>query len=179
MSTSEDLRKALDQRIKNMMFDNLYLGKVTAVNLQELTCDVQALDSEIEDFGVLIRSSLDLDIESGIIIIPKVGSMVMVGANNKHAQVLVSVDEPQEVYINTIDKVYINGKDYSMVKAETLQEELVKLNANVELIIAAINSAVVGGADGGALFKTNLIGTLVAKQMVNFSQIKNENIKHG
>jgi hypothetical protein len=103
---------------------------------------------------------------------PRVGSMVVVGRMEGSDQLfVVSVINP--------DVVELNGNAFSMVKGESLKVEVEKLKAAVNQIKSAIQGAAVAPGDGGAVFKANILAALAVFDTGNFSQILNEEVKHG
>ena len=75
----------------------------------------------------------------------------------------------------------IRGGDLGgLVKVEELKSELAKLTARVDGIISAINNGVPVPTDGGAALQTTIkaaLATIVNKE--DFTNIENENVKHG
>jgi hypothetical protein len=81
MSSEKDerLRKAL-QTLHRKPFHTI-VATVTAVDRQELSCDVEPLDGGAAMFDVRLRAALDNE-RGGLVLLPAVGSTVLVSAIN-------------------------------------------------------------------------------------------------
>lgn len=77
-------------------------------------------------------------------------------------------------------KAIFNAGDETMINGNELKRQLTTMSQRIDAIINAISSAGVAPMDGGATFKTSLIGTLAPHlaNKENFGQIIDNNIKH-
>jgi hypothetical protein len=76
MDSTRQLQEALHRFVKDRTQAGAFPAHVKAVNSTALTCDVEGPDS-LEVFDVRLRAALDGD-DRGIIMLPKVGSSVLV-----------------------------------------------------------------------------------------------------
>ncbi len=184
--TEEQARKALgnmmDKRNKKL---TTFIAKVSAVDAAKGLCDVQPVDGSPEYFDVRLVPSVD-NVVDGVVPIPKVGSYVVCGRlENENDVYVVLTGEVTKYIIKCSDGgvIELNGNKFSMVKAETLQQELDKSNAILNAIYTAFkNGTPPTGADAGvyanALF-TALKTALTPLPTAQYTAIKNEKVKHG
>ena len=147
-------------------------AKVKAVDAGKGMCTVviDILDLEFDDIRLTAFESED--VKKCLLIIPKVNSYVLIGRiEGSDAWYLQQTTE--------VDEIHLAGKKYKSVNGETLQTQLNKLQAKVDLIINAITSSAVTTGDGGLAFKSNMAAVLSAAIDADFSQILNDKILHG
>jgi hypothetical protein len=182
---SGEIEKAR-QALKGMMKKEAqrfvtFVAKVETVDLGQGTCQVLPVDGNPSYYGVRLVPSVD-NVVDGVVPVPKIGSFVICGKLENENDVFVMVPGEVTKYIIKCSDggvIELNGNGSSMVKGETLQTEVNKLKAAVELIKSAISGAAVVPGDGGAAFKTNLISALAAMNSGDFTQILNNKVKHG
>ena len=160
------------------------LIKQLAANSEEvysLPCKVVSIDSdnlaELEPLngdpnllGVRLTAGAS---ETPFLVTPVIGSAVIATFLSRNTAFISLYSE--------IESVEIRGGDLGgLVKVEELKSELAKLTARVDGIISAINNGVPVPTDGGAALQTTIkaaLATIVNKE--DFTNIENENVKHG
>lgn len=147
---------------------SLYQGFVKSV--EGKTCTVQIDGLDVPD--VRLRASTT-DEESEIILVPAVGSAVIVGAlSDDFGQlVILSVDKVDTITMH-------GGKQGGLVLAPSLVEKLNALEDDINNLKQAIKSAPTVPNDGGSSFKAGLqgwAGTALTK--TKQSDIENSKVK--
>lgn len=160
------------------------LIKQLAANSEEvysLPCKVVSIDSdnlaELEPLngdpnllGVRLIAGAS---ETPLLITPVIGSAVIATFLSRNTAFISLYSE--------IESVEIRGGDLGgLVKVEELKSELAKLTARVDGIISAINNGVPVPTDGGTALQTTIkaaLALIVNKE--DFTNIENENVKHG
>lgn len=147
---------------------SLYQGFVKSV--EGKTCTVQIDGLDVPD--VRLRASTT-DEESEIILVPAVGSAVIVGAlSDDFGQlVILSVDKVDTITVH-------GGKQGGLVLAPSLVEKLNALEDDINNLKQAIKSAPTVPNDGGSSFKAGLqgwAGTALTK--TKQSDIENSKVK--
>lgn len=141
-------------------------GKVVEVNGK--TCDVDPDNGDATLFDVRLQSEEN---PNGILITPKVGSSVIVTMISKEAGYIGMFSE--------VDSISLMGEGNSMIKTDELITQLAKVNMFLTGLKNAISAAPVVAGDGGASFKSSLITALSSLEFPNYSNIKNDKVKHG
>lgn len=179
---SAPVRKAFAKFVKSQQGGvRSFMGKITAYDASDNTCTVEPLDGNPEYFKCRLNAA-DSD-EIGFVVEPKIGTLaVCLELGDENDVFVVYVEEFNSLKITAVErgKIYINGDRFSMVKAETLQQEVEKLNAKMKALEQAINTWMPTGAltDAGAL-KIAMSAALSPLPTADFSGIKNETVKHG
>ena len=135
------------------------------------TCTVIVDDIEISD--VRLRSSTT-DNEHEMLIIPKLGTTVIVGSltGDMDELVILSCDEIETISIN-------GGALGGLIKINELKTQLAKVTARIDGIISAINAGVVTAGDGGAALLVKIkTGLAQITNKESFNNIEDEKIKH-
>lgn len=159
------------------------LASVTAVDLVEYTIDVDLIN---DDAGIdSVR--LVADGPSGCILIPKVGSVVVVSLIAEGAAVVTMFSEIEKVFFKSNDAFNINGSVINLngeilggiAKIEVLKLALNALQTEIDTLMAASIAAYTAqsAVDGGlGLAAYNLAAQLIP---IEISQIENDKVKHG
>ncbi len=140
-------------------------------NVDGNTCTVIVDDIEISD--VRLRASTT-DNENEMLIVPKLGTTVIVGSltGNLDELVILSYDEIETISIN-------GGALGGLVKINELKTQLVKVTARIDGIISAINAGVVTAGDGGSALLTKIkAGLAQITNKESFNNIEDDKIKH-
>lgn len=159
------------------------LCTVTSVNETQGSCTVKT-DEGVELFDVRLKSVIT-DVNEGIVIIPKVGSFVLVGLiqNIDVMTFVCSYSEVSSIKFKCSDSgvIQLNGDSYEMVKAQELKGELAKNNQLLESLLSVINGVGIPEAGGGAVssFQAALKVAITGKSLGDFSSINNNKVKHG
>lgn len=147
---------------------SLYQGFVKSV--EGKTCTVQIDGLDVPD--VRLRASTT-DEESELILVPAVGSAVIVGAlSDDFGQLtLLSMDKVDTITIH-------GGKQGGLVLAPSLVEKLNALEDDINNLKQAIKSAPTVPNDGGSSFKAGLQGWAgAALSKTTQSDIENSKVK--
>jgi hypothetical protein len=182
---SNEIEKAR-QALRSMMAKEAqrfitFVAKVEAVDINKGTCQVEPVDGNPSYYGVRLVPSVD-NVVDGVVPVPKVGSFVICGKLENENDVFVMVPGEVTKYIIKCSDggvIELNGNGFSMVKGETLQTELNKLKATVQLILNAINSAVPVVDNSGAGLQTSMKAIIASAQDSDFGSILNNKVKHG
>ena len=131
-------------------------------------CDVEPVDGS----AMLLGVRLQVESSNGVLIKPQVNSKVLVS--------FLSKDEAFVSMFSAIDGIELNGNTWSLIKAEVFLTEIEKLKETVDALVQALNvSWTPVPNDGGAALKTVITSALIGKTTGDYSDVKNETIKHG
>lgn len=176
---------------------------VDEIDEEARTIECTPIDESAPFTGVNLQA--DQNGEDGVVLFPAKDSYVVVGFLNpsvacvvlttKITKVILTTekvaievtDQTAEIKINDGSvlkledgKVTFNDGSETMINGNELKTQLQTMSGRIDAIINAISSAPIAPMDGGATFKTSLIGTL-APHLANkesFGQIIDNNIKH-
>jgi hypothetical protein len=190
---SDKLRKGLIRLIKEVNPYSSINGTVKAVDLNDFTCDVEPVDGGAIYNNVRLKCTIN-GMEDGIIMIPDVGSSVII-SNIKN--------DPDNYYVNRFEKVVkyalklvgggsivfdssgnitLNGGLLGgIVKINELKQELLRLETNINAIKTAAGVAIAvysGALDGGvsASAYNSSVSSLAPQNLIN---LENQKVKHG
>jgi len=159
---------------------------VDSVNEENRVCDLVTLDNK-KLTAVRLESTYEINADGsstssdakGVLVIPKVGSYVIVDYMDKNSPYVSKFSEIDKI-ISKQGEMILNSDEYGgLVNAKELKIQLDKLQSKVDVIINAITSSAVLAGDGGAVFKTNMTAVLQTAIDADFSNLENEDIKHG
>lgn len=178
--SSDKLRGVLIELIKQEIPRNVTVGIVKAVNEDKLTCEVYEIESELIIYDVRLNSGLS---DKKVVLIPKIDSYVLMGliGNNNQSRYIVSVSELDKVIIDAETSIIINGgQNGGLCKTPTLKTELDKNNAILTAILNVLNGSPVTEPGNGSpsALQASLKAAVTGKQMGDFSNIENTNVKH-
>lgn len=142
------------------------------------TCRVEPIDGGAEITGVRLSPVTDASNE-GMLIVPEVNSYVMV------SQIKVNATEFKH-YVSScsriaeVNMVTTTGTVYSLTKTELLVTELNKTNSLLNALLAVINGTPIPETGSGAAsaLQMALKAALTGQTLGNYTNIKNEKIKH-
>jgi len=168
---SDKVKKLIEGLARKQVAIITVAATVTAVNLESLTCDADPLDGGAAYFDVRLRSVVD-DSEGGLVVIPKVGSTVLISLIN---------NSDQSAYVSGIseaEEIWMKGTDYGgMVKVGELNSDMEKVKAFMQAVQNAFSSWVTVPNDGGAALKVlSSAFTSLLQPEINY---ENEKVKHG
>jgi len=113
--------------------------KVLSVDEPNFICKCEPIDGSADFFGVLLNA----DKKKGFVLIPKVGSFVVISQMSETTSCVVMVSE--------VSQVYIAGDEHGgLVKVQDLTSKLNALENKVNSLIIACASQVVTLAPSGA-----------------------------
>lgn len=197
-----DIRNAIRLMAQNgtEMYNKICV--VDSVDEDMRTIECTPIDEGAPLLGVNLQANQEQ--EDGVVSFPAVGSYVLVGfispsvatvlMMSEVTKILVKIGDTEMSFEDGTGKIKVkdstvefdgkntvfNGGSEVMANAQELQKQLNTMSARIDAIINAISSAPVAPMDGGATFKTSLVGTLTPHlaNKENFSQILDDKIKH-
>lgn len=169
MSDTADIKKAIKGLSETG--DEVYsiLCTVKSVDLTAKTCYCLPVsgDADITDVSLIVNA------QTGFMIIPTVGSKVLVTMQNESTGYVGMYSQ--------IDFIHLNGDNYGgLVKIADLVSKLNATENKINALISAMSSWVVVPNDGGAALKT-IAASFYATSLTVTTQasIENSTTKHG
>lgn len=172
MNDYETIRKLI-RALANKDTFQVFQAEVTSVDQENDVCDVKMIENDLDLYDVRLKATIDGS-SKGILIVPTVGSKVLVGVINNNLNDLFIAQ------FSEVDLIqYDDGSFGGLVRADNLKTELDKTKAVVAAIKQSLDAWVTVPNDGGAALKT-LWGTNGAgKNVGDYSNIENPKIKQG
>ena len=166
-----DLKTAIRKLAENG--DEVYakVCKVISVDTDERTCECEPLDGSADIPGVRLQA--DTEGTAGFLIMPKVGSFVIVNFLNADAAFVALTYD--------IEFVHLFGDKFGgLVKIEELVNKINTIEKSLNDLKTAFKNWTTTPNDGGAALKT-ITATWFAKQLqtTSVSDLENKNVKHG
>lgn len=127
----------------------LVTGKVIAVDTELYTCDIEPTADAADIFDVRLRAAIINDNEDGLILVPKIGSEVVVAKINTSQFIMIASTELELLKIQigvqkmVLDKngfVFNDGNLEGMVKINELVDKLNKIENKVNSLINHYNT---------------------------------------
>ena len=169
----DGVRKMIERIAKNGLPVGTIPATVLSVDMSNLTCDVKPLDGGADIYSVRLKSDLDGG-DNGFVIIPKTESTVLVSmVMNNDQYSFVSM-------FSQVEEIWLNGANYNgIVKADELKSQLDKTNKVINALVSALTEWTPAPGDGGAALKVYFASLIAGKTVGDYSDIKNEKVKHG
>lgn len=175
--------KEIIQKLANTG-DEIYakICEVISVDIENQTADLQPLDGSAEILDALIQVA-----ENGVLVEPKVNSLVACVFVSKELAVIVNHSEIKQFgfqienisFVANKDEIQLNGDSFGgVVKAPELKAQVDKNTAILEKIQQVFNSWTTVAQDGGAALKT-ASSLFTSLPRADLSNIENEKVKHG
>jgi virulence-associated protein VagC len=187
---SDKVRKSLIRLINDIKMDAI-VGTVKTVDVANYTCDVEPMDGGAEYHDVRLKVAIDNN-DGGLVQIPKQGSQVIISPLNETQTAFfvlvftevtefhVKVDGGAKIQVKANGEVLINGGLLGgLPKIVDLKAELVKLNANINTLKVATQTAVAAysaALDGGSS-ATAFNAALASMQAQNLTTLENTKVK--
>lgn len=171
----DKFRKALDERTRSMLPEQLTLVTVKEVDEQKLTCTCTIITEDIDIYDVSLTPVIDTE-ASQITTIPTIGTkalMAIVGNDIRNCYLVSSQAAKQ---------VIIRGGDLGgMVKVKELKKELEKTHNLLAALLQVINGAPIPepGTGSPSAFQTVLKTAIASFSLGQFDDIENEKVTHG
>lgn len=168
----------LIRKISNpMALDSFWIviGEVISVDEYERTCVVQPLNDKSE--AEIPNVSLSAEANDGQILIPEVGSAVIVGRTEKFQPFIILTSDLAK-YILYAESIKFNGDTHGGIP---IADEIAsQVNAGLNAIIAACIAAYTAqqGIDG-SLGINAFNASITALQPINSITLQNTKVKHG
>ncbi len=171
----ENLRDLLKKALETD--EEIYgiIAEVEDVDVDEMTCDVSPLNGDADIIGVKLKTGAKT---SGILLVPKIGSLVIVNMLTKEDGFVAMFSEIDQALINIEDIQFNGGANGGLIKIAALQTQIAKITAFMNLIKNTWGSAVPVASDGGAAIKAAFISALAAMETPDLSAITNDKVKH-
>jgi hypothetical protein len=142
--------------------------RVKTVDMSAKTCVCAPVNGDADFIDVRLQA----DPGNGILVEPKVNSVVMVQPINPHTGYISMFSAVESIK-------FLDGSFGGLTKTQELKTQLDKTNEVVQAIVDSLKNWVVVPSDGGAALKTFFNTTLGAKQKGDFTNIENTKITHG
>lgn len=145
---------------------------VDSVDQDNRTCDCTPISGDaITDIpGVQLMA----EVNDGILILPSVGSTVIVGLSTRNTAFVIMY--------SSVDTITLRGGQYGgLTKTQELKTQIDKTNEVVNAILNILTGSPINEPGNGApsALQAALSAALAGKMVGDFSNIENTKIKHG
>lgn len=161
------IREAVRKIMENKIGDEKAM-LCTVVSVSGSTCNVTTLDTEVNLFDVRLQTSA----ANGVLLTPKVGSIVVVNPITDFEFVVIMFSEIDAIKL-------LDGSFGGLTKTQELKTQLDKTNDVVQAIVDTLQQWTPVSNDGGAALKAFFPTKLLAKVVGDYSNIENSLIQHG
>lgn len=187
MNAREVLIKILEDEFGNILTEKC---KITKVDEDKRTAICEPLNGDAKITGVHLQGVIES--ESGFVIIPKKDSIVNVSFYDENSAFVSLTSEVEKIFIQSDSEINVKtknlnieadqsefngGKNNGLIILSKLSAEIEKLNANFDVLKAAVSGAPVVTQDGGASFKAALSAALIF-QKADLSGVEDKKVKH-
>ncbi|PHN00635.1 hypothetical protein [Flavilitoribacter nigricans] len=179
------MKSVLEKIAKDVVQMTLVRARVIAVYDQAI--DVTPINDDADILDVKIRVVIDEN-EAGVMILPPIGSIVLVGLISDTDAYLLSCSEVERMVVNTgkfrfeVDSegnaIFDQGENEGLVKLPDLRTEIDKLNSFLNTIKQTFSSWTPVPNDGGSALKAAMSSALSSEQLADLSEVGNDKIKH-
>lgn len=173
-----NMRESIIRIVRPLLQPQNVVGKVTAVDANARTCDVE-VDGGYKRLGVRLRA-IENGEQKGLILYPTVGSYVHISMsdNNRNIWYLSMVSE--------VDNIELNGGQFGgLIKIQEMVDKVNRLENKVNDLVTKhnthihITTATVGpSATPGTIAPTTTTETPIAP-LTHVSDLENPIVKHG
>lgn len=184
MSMIETLRQELVALMKKQVPVQTTWVTVSSVDADAKTMVCKGVADDLEYYDVLLSLGNATKY-------PVVGTKALIGLINNQAglafmidcqeftRYLIEIESGFKIDLNA-DEILLNGDGFGgLVKWNALKAELDKTKALVNAIKNALVTWVPVPTDGGTALKTIVTGSVAPVSAGNYSNLENENVKHG
>jgi len=194
----DDFRAAILSLIKSNVPMTLIVGTVSELDKDQDVCIVTPDDAPAH-FDVKLRSIIDEDSDSKIVVYPKEGSKVIIGLidNDPNNTAVISISEFESILITlqtlfklelksdgslniSTDNIIVNnGVNGGLVKSAIAAAQVNEIKRSINTLKGLISSWVPVPTDGGAALKA-LLTSWSASTLASVSEndFENEKFKH-
>jgi hypothetical protein len=176
---SDQIRQAIQQIAGTHLVDkpHLAIAQVISSDVQACTCTCEQVHGTTSAERKTV--SLMADVGDGWLLIPTIGSTVVIAWSDRQLPYVAMFSDLQDVYLDATGKITMNqGTLGGLVKVRDLVTKLNALESKVNAIISSYNAHVhpdpVSGTTGAPTVP--ITGTLTPTQVVD---IENPNVTHG
>lgn len=168
MSVELKIRKSIKELAgaTDLRFET-YAAIVTSVN--GATCNAKrVLDDKIVE---RVRLNTNVQEEKGLIIVPKIGSDVLITNIDGGASFVSQYSEIEKIELNVDSTIIINGgQNDGLVKIRELEKNLERIKTYLKALETALSTSITGL--GGAL------AIALSANDISFVNMENKTIKH-
>lgn len=154
--------------------------KVLSVDEKLRTADLEPIDGTANILNARFQASTNK--ATGVVMIPKVDSMVIASFISPSKSWISGVDEPEKILIDAPELIINGGAKNGLIIYDELKAELERNKAILEGILGVLRGASIpepGNAAPSAL-QAALRAALIGKQTGDFGDhLINEKVKHG
>ncbi len=172
---ADEFRKILLEKMKALMPAQVLVAEVTAVDEQQLSCDVKLIDDETELFDIRLLPAIG-ESAASIVLIPETGSLVLVGiiANIPSASYMITCQKASKIILR-------GGSLGGLVKAKELKKQIDKNTNVLQAIINVLTGAPIPepGNQVPSALQTALKSAVTGKQLADLKDIENKTVTHG
>lgn len=175
------IREGIEQLSGKQLVDEVFLISCTvdSVDTSTRSCECTAVAGRA--VTGLTNVQLMADIEDGVLIVPVIGSLVIVGYSRKNLPYVAMFSAVEKVLIQTASGVQLNDGTFGgLVTVEALTTKLNNLENDINNLKTAFNTWIVTPNDGGAALKgaaaTWSGGSLTPTER---TEIENTTVTHG
>lgn len=176
---NDEIKQAIEKLAGTHLVDkpHVAIAEVVSVDVQACTCTVQQVTGKTSTERKTV--SLMADVSDGLLLIPAVGSTVIVAWSDRLLPYVAMFSDLQDVYLDATGTITMNqGTEGGLVKVRDLVTKLNNIENKVNAIISSYNGHVhpdpVSGTTGTPTVPIS--GTLTPTQVVD---IENPNVTHG
>jgi len=178
-----ELTDVIRRMVNSQIKPDVMLGQVKSFDSNQWTITVELNQgATVED--VTIRSVVNNE-DTGIFIEPKVGSYVLCALTDgklENLKVLL-FSEIENLKLMPKTEIQLHGDQFEgLVKAPELKTQLDKMTQRIDKLYQAINAGTpaTGAPDSGAALASSMKAVIaIPPPTEDFSNIKNDNVKHG
>jgi len=186
------ISEAIQKLAKTFQSDGLsfVVCTVDSVDTTSQTCDCTPVSGN--STAKIPSVSLKAEPNDGLLLIPKVDSVVIVALSQKntgYVALFSDLDSLEMVVFNGTQKSSLkisqgltqfnDGGFGGLTKTLELKTQINKLNAQLQAVITALTTWAPVPGDGGAALKAAAIAGMAGKPAGDFSGIENPLVKHG
>lgn len=192
MGYKDEIRDALKQFVKDCIVDVSLQAVVKSVDQDNKTCEVTIEKQSLSAFSVRLMAVAEDLAGKGVLIIPKVGSVVQItmidGVDTAYYiskysdidSVLIDI-ENMSLKMDANGIVMNDGGLGGIPKIEVLEDNLNALKNYCEALKAAVSAGLsavgagsaANGGTGASTFNSNM-----ASQTITFNDMEDQNVKH-
>ncbi len=177
------IKAAILSIVKDHIRPTVRVGKVKSVDESKMTCEID-LQTAPDVYDVRIRAAID-SVAKGLLIVPKVGSIVLVATieDKVTSSFIVSFSEVESINLTTEAELHLNGDSFGgLVMKQELQDSLDSIKQYCESMHSAIAngltsvgaSTAASGAAGAAAYQAQM-----AASVITLKDFESKKVKHG
>lgn len=179
---SDRAYRALKKFVKGNIPIQAIAARVTEIDMDNYTCTASPDEDAAAIPGIRLKPVIDSDSNGGLIVIPSIGSWILVGflLNKDSMPFMIQWSKADSILIKTTDGTNLNLQGDilgGLVKVNPLKTGLTNNNNILNALMNVLTTWTPIAGDGGAALKTAMLEALSGKKTDDFSDIENTNIK--